>query len=217
MQRMAAMTMVLGCLGYAGMLAAGSHSIDIPKEILDLVADPDLVLHWLPDLVTVPLVILNVGRIAGRGPSTMVPCLFPAVLSTAAAIGSAAATVPLHQWSCLLGSAGFMLTTVTLLADLPQEAGQISAQNRRRALIGSDLLSFTWSGLPLIQALGLAGAISTGMELKLLTAIDCLMVVGTSHIVMRSNLAIQSAAEHFEKELRTQRREEPQSEPPPNA
>mmetsp|Transcript_91848 Transcript_91848/g.163479 ORF Transcript_91848/g.163479 Transcript_91848/m.163479 type:complete len:422 (-) Transcript_91848:120-1385(-) len=215
-QRTAAIAMAVGCLGYAGIIATGH--MPLPKEVLDLVAQPDLIIRWLPDLINVPLVVINVGRIAGRGPSQMLSCVTTGVMSTLAAVGSAAAVVPLHQWGCLLASAGFMLTTVTVLGELPHEAGQISALNRRRALVSSDLLSFTWSCMPFVQALGLAGAITMSAELKMLTAIDVLMVLGTSHIVMRSNLALQSMAEHFEKEQRTERArrgEEPQREPPP--
>lgn len=214
MQNAAAATALVAMLGELGLFCL--NQFGVPEEVALHVAKPILAAKLLPCVVCLPLVLGNVGYISGKPMGKMKTCISLAILGSAGAIGSCVANTFQHQCLLLLGSAGFTLTAVTLLGELPNEAAMLSTVNKRRSMVSADLLSFAWTGIPLVQGMGILNIVNENLELKLLELLLATMFMGTHHITLRSSTAVEKAIEVVEKEPRRNNAEAPGQREPLN-
>lgn len=200
MQRNAARTCLLALLGNISVLDIDFFGApEFLKHVVELSAQPILALTLLPCVVCVPLAMANVGYISGKTVGQIKTCMSLGVLSSVGSIGACVARDFSHQGLMLLGSTGFTLAAVTLLGDLQNEAGVLSALNKRRSMVSADLLSFTLTCIPIVQGLGVFHIINTNLEIKLLQTITATMLVGTHYITLRSAHAVQKAVDANER------------------
>lgn len=200
MQTTAAATAFVAMLGEIGLLYL--NHFGVPEEVVLHVAKPILAAKLLPCVVCLPLVLGNVGYISGKPMNKMKTCMSLGILGSVGSIGACVANTFQHQCLLLLGSAGFTLTAVTLLGELPNEAALLSNLNKQRSMVSADLLSFAWTGIPLVQGLGVLHIVNENLELKLLELLLATMFLGTHHIALRSSMAVEKAIEVVEKEPR---------------
>lgn len=182
----------LACSGMMHFVLALGQGI-IPPPLAIHMVSPDVVARFLPDVIITPLIIMNVGYIAGKKADQMAPTMVFGVLSALSFATAAAVTqdeaIPLLATGvvCMFKSA-YDINRV-----LPVYAGSIAAVNKLRTQISADLMVFTWIGFPLVEALGMADCISLPMQLHAYVLLDILGKLGVCHIVLRSQEAFLNA------------------------
>mmetsp|Transcript_34584 Transcript_34584/g.99613 ORF Transcript_34584/g.99613 Transcript_34584/m.99613 type:complete len:393 (+) Transcript_34584:156-1334(+) len=178
-------------------------SLGLPPQVFSWAAHPDVVAHFLPDLVCVPLLISNLGYIAGKTSREMVPTMAFGALSVVGYVAAAAVHEP-HYAIYLLGTGAVCMAKALwdVHETLPVEAGKISSCNRLRAQISADLVAVGWMGYPIVELLGLTGCISLPMQLHSYVSLDVLSKAGVSHLILRSSEAFSFATRHFEEQRR---------------
>jgi len=190
-KRSTAIMLISGGLHLA--LAAG---VGLPPEVAAYVAHPDVVAKLLPELVCTPLLIWNLGYLAGKHPGQMVLTTAAGVMGTACYI-VASAVSPEHALRMVLLGAGCMLKAgYSCNAAFPAEATALSTINKLRTQISADLLVFGWFGYPLAMCLKLTGCIDEPAELHAYALLDLLGKIGVTHIILRSADAFTTAVHY---------------------
>lgn len=197
--RSAALLLISGVANVALGLGLG-----IPPSISAHVANPEVVAHLLPNVIVIPMLIMNLGYLSGRRADQMVPTVGFGLLSTVGLIAAAASpdgeALPLlvTGMTCLC-KAAFDINRV-----LPVCAGSVSAVNKMRSQISADLMVFAWVGYPLLVGLGFAHGITLSSEIHAFVALDLIGKLGVSHIVLRSPEAFANAQRVLSSEPRAQ-------------
>lgn len=175
------------------LLSAGLPLLGAPFDL----AFPDIVMHILPNLFITPLIILNLGFLAGQNAQAMVPTVMFSNASVAAFVLAAATPVPMHGMTCMMvGSICLLKAAFDVDRTLPAQAVVVSWINKLRTQISADLLVFAWLGYPIVESLALVHAISQPLALQSFLVLDLLGQLGVSHLVLRSEQAIKSAMEY---------------------
>lgn len=196
-QRSAAALMCSSVVHLALALGLG-----IPPSLPLHVTNPEVVARFLPDIIIVPLMIMNVGYLAGKKADNMLPTvgfglLSTVSLATAAAVNQGEALPLLVTGITCMFKAAFDINRA-----LPVQAGSLSAVNKLRTQISADLMVFTWVGYPLVEALGMVNCITLSSELYAFAVLDLIGKLGVCHIVLRSEDAFQNAQRALASEVR---------------
>jgi len=172
----------------------------VPSPLAAYAFQPEVAAHFVQDLVVGPMLILNLGHLVGVGPRSMMPCVALNVASTCGAIGAAAAHAYLDRMTCGIVSLASMGCTAYLVSKLSAEPTSFSSLNTKRCQVAGDLLMFSWTLSPLVQLLGIHGALGVPQQLHVFAVIDVVTKIGTCHLLLRSPSALRNATEHFQAE-----------------
>jgi len=174
----------------------------IPPSISTHVAHPEVFARFLPDVFIVPVMILNIGYLAGRKADQMLPTMGFGLLSAVSLAAAAAAANEEALPLLATGVACMCKAAFDINRVLPVTAGSLSAVNKLRTQISADLMVFAWLGYPLVEGLGMTNCISLPVELHAYVALDLLGKLGVSHIVLRSHDAYMNAQRAVALEVR---------------
>eukprot|EP00747_Dinoflagellata_sp_TGD_P169374 gnl/TRDRNA2_/TRDRNA2_198212_c0_seq1.p1 gnl/TRDRNA2_/TRDRNA2_198212_c0~~gnl/TRDRNA2_/TRDRNA2_198212_c0_seq1.p1 ORF type:complete len:276 (-),score=30.04 gnl/TRDRNA2_/TRDRNA2_198212_c0_seq1:332-1159(-) len=182
----------------SGALYAALTQMDFPKEHTTYVAFPDVVVHYAQDLITSPMIVMNLGRLAGRSATQMAPTALYSVFATCAAIAAATVTDP-YQQMALMSLNVLLLTTaaVDITHTVPVCAAMVSTVNKFRCEVSMDLLVVSGIMYPVIQSLGLVGLVGVRTQLHWFALLDLLSKAGVCHIMLKSQQALRNTAYHF--------------------
>lgn len=184
----------LAICGSFHLLMASGYGL--PSSLTAHLANPELVQHFLADVFVMPLVVANVGYLAGQRAENMRSTLLFTTAATLSFAGAAAATshsLPMLALGALtLGKVSYDLDNV-----LPIRARLISEENKTRVKIITDLLVVSWSGGAMVEGLGLLGSMSLTTQLHTLAVLDALSKLGTCHLMLnpRGATAFRNAVE----------------------
>eukprot|EP00931_Biecheleriopsis_adriatica_P113514 TRINITY_DN88584_c0_g1_i1.p1 TRINITY_DN88584_c0_g1~~TRINITY_DN88584_c0_g1_i1.p1 ORF type:complete len:422 (+),score=95.47 TRINITY_DN88584_c0_g1_i1:99-1268(+) len=197
--RVAGLTLAVSAIGQGclAVLAIQGPDYWLSQLVTQYIASPEVAVHFLLDTVTIPLQILNIGLVSGRPPSEMLPTCMLAAASSGCQVGCEFLPDVLDKAKCLLGSLAFLMPAVVWMNALPMQALEIDRRNARRATVSTDMLSFAWFTTPWIHGLAVGNVLSAQNELRLLTLLQAMMQIGTSHIVLRSKPAMKYVENHF--------------------
>jgi len=173
----------------------------VPDPLALHAAYPAIAAHYVQDFVFSPLVILNLGYMAGvKGSDLKLPI---AGSICGAGCAFAAAVAPTASLRC-----GFFLAEVCSLAiagrslsSLTTHAQKISVPNKVRTQLTTDFFLFSWTLYPVCQALGLLGSISVPTQVQAMALIDILTKCGTCHLMLKSEFVLARADQFFEQEV----------------
>lgn len=191
------------CLAFGG-LPALCAAVGVPAHgavavLMDHIVYPDVFLYSVGNVIMYPMILLNVGYLAGAGPSQMVPAITLNLFSSGCMIAS---STDLHFM--LPGSEPFIVAAILcffastfVMSSLSEGGAQIHNENKNRVSRTIDSTMLFWSIGPFVQAWVLLGYITPEAAHIMFAMIDIPSKLGTQHIMLKSRLAIESAAEHF--------------------
>mmetsp|Transcript_94758 Transcript_94758/g.203585 ORF Transcript_94758/g.203585 Transcript_94758/m.203585 type:complete len:395 (+) Transcript_94758:68-1252(+) len=191
---------------------------------LSKLAYPEVAMHFLEDFIASPLLILNLGYLAGQKPRQMVPCICYNLIATSGALGAAVSPDELQRALFLITNACFTGMASSCIGSLPGQAATLGNFNRLRVQVSGDLMIFSWTLYPVVQGLGLLSILNVPGQLRLFAGLDVLSKLGACHIMFRNREAIVNASRYLaasgadaaaEGPQARQEPQEPQSEPPP--
>lgn len=157
-------------------------------------AHPSLAARYLQDLIVSPLLLVNLGFLAGCQRHEMLPTICMSLLGSAGGICAALAPSGTQQWMFLgMSAAAVSAAAIDITQRLPRHAGHVSPRNEVRCRISADLLAFGWSLYPVVQGLGIAHAIGEPTELVWLALLDIFSKLGVCHVLSKERFAIQNA------------------------
>mmetsp|Transcript_55029 Transcript_55029/g.128128 ORF Transcript_55029/g.128128 Transcript_55029/m.128128 type:complete len:388 (+) Transcript_55029:59-1222(+) len=174
--------------------------------------------HFLEDFVVQPILIMNLGYLSGQSPRRMIPCIAWSLLSTFCSSGACLTTTSPHGMILVLLGFSSLGLAAQAVGQLPGHAQSVHTVNKQRSQIAGDLLVFTWTLYPTVQALGFVGSLTPQQQLHLFALLDMLLKVGVCHIMLRARAALRNAARHFEQKQAAPSvagSQEPCSEPDP--
>jgi len=184
------------CFTAAGLqlahLAFALHG-GYPAWLVQHVANPDLLIHYLGDLISIPLLEANLCCLVGANYSEAAPAMALSTLTTCGNIASVILQNPVYQAACFGGSVVGIALTGYSLKPLVDKGQTIEALNSIRAGMSRDMLIFTWSVFPLTQGLVALGTLTPATDVYLLGLVDLLNKMGVSHLMLRSPKALQSS------------------------
>mmetsp|Transcript_46760 Transcript_46760/g.117784 ORF Transcript_46760/g.117784 Transcript_46760/m.117784 type:complete len:389 (+) Transcript_46760:161-1327(+) len=174
----------------------------IPPSLPIHVTNPEVMVRFLPDIVIIPLIIMNIGYLAGKKADHMLPTVGFGLLSTVSLATAAAATSSEAVPLLVTGITCMLKAAFDINRALPVQAGSLSAVNKLRTQISADLMVFTWVGYPLVEALGMMNCITLSSELHAFVVLDLIGKLGVCHIVLRSQEAFLNAQRALATEVR---------------
>ena len=162
------------------------------------VAQPEIAIHFMKELLLTPLIVLNLGYVAGRNFKEMLPTMCFVTTGAGGALGVAILTDPLWQVASLSVSAvSLFLAARHISQDLPRYAHSVSPVNKMRCRISADLLVYTWTLCAIWQGLGIIGSVTPSHQVLFFTMLDLLSKMGVSHILLYTRVAVQNADDFF--------------------
>jgi len=188
-------TGALACMTSAALQLAhlGLAVHGCPAWLTQYVVNPDLVLHYLGDLICIPLLEANLCCLSGTSYIEMIPVVALSTLTTCGTIASVTLANPVHQAACIGGSVLGIALTGQVLQPFIDQARTIEHNNHRRCGISRDLLVFTWTLYPITQGLVTMGTLTPDVEVYLLGALDLLNKLGVSHLTLKDPKALQNS------------------------
>jgi len=182
-----------------GGLPMLASSVGLPAEVLKHIVYPEVALYSMANLVLYPLVLLNLGYVAGASPKQMVPCTTLNMVSNTMMVLSATdlldGTGPLM---CVGASIALNFASTLVMAALVEGAAQLSFANKNRVEHSIDSTMFFWSLAPLVQALTLMDSLGVDQARVVFALLDLPGKLGVLHIMLKSRPAMESAGNHFE-------------------
>eukprot|EP00928_Gymnodinium_smaydae_P031571 TRINITY_DN23130_c0_g2_i1.p1 TRINITY_DN23130_c0_g2~~TRINITY_DN23130_c0_g2_i1.p1 ORF type:complete len:485 (+),score=97.44 TRINITY_DN23130_c0_g2_i1:106-1455(+) len=200
----AAMITAFACGAHAMIaVCAGAPVMYVPYFTSPLVA-----FLCAEEIVTQPMVFLNLGYLAGMPSREIIMPLTYALGSAAANLASVSKWVSMKtvfvygfpvggSWICLGISAGCVYMVAQKMNQLHMQALAISEANMRRVKLTGDLLVFAWSLYPVLQAGRLLGILDPELMLLGMTAVDFLSKVGASHTMTRERYVLDKSAQRY--------------------
>lgn len=172
----------------------------VPDPLALHAAHPSIAAHFLQDFVVSPILILNIGQVAGLSGSQMACTVLCSVCGTAGALGAAVAPAAAVQSWCIGASVLGAVAAGRMLESRSAMGSRVSSTNRIRAEVASEMLNFTWVLYPLCQSLGLLEVLSVDTQLLVMALLDVVSKVGTAHITLKSPQVVDAANEFFRRE-----------------
>lgn len=169
-----------------------------PDEMIPFIHFPEMFMHYATDLITVPVILANLGFLAGFSTYSMLPLFGTAITST---LFNMASCVPpdLQERLIFFGlGLAFQATAAYQLTRFPKTIQHRGPDTERRCQLVCDLLVFTWTLYPAIQVCGLTGSLSMPFVLNDLALLDILSKLGTTHLTLRDSGILQTAIDVFE-------------------
>lgn len=166
------------------------------------IANPLVFAHMVEELLVTPLLVLNVGQLAGFPAKEMAPPAFFASLGMLS-LTAASAVFDTSKIVLLLGTGVMLLTKVgrRLISDLPPRALAVSAMNHVRSEAVTDLLVFSWIGYPVTLALGLSSLSMPSHMMAWLAVLDLTSQLGVCHMLSNSPATLKSSEEYIDMQL----------------
>mmetsp|Transcript_4372 Transcript_4372/g.7504 ORF Transcript_4372/g.7504 Transcript_4372/m.7504 type:complete len:372 (+) Transcript_4372:145-1260(+) len=190
--RLPSRTGALVCLSAAAVqflqLWFGLHGY--PTWITDCVSSPYAALHYLGDLVAMPLLELNLAYLSGCSMGEVLPAVMISSCTTMSGIASTALPSAVSRAACLGTSLLGISMTACLLQPIITKALNLSANNKERARISGDLLIITWTLFPVAQAIEMAGLLPAEAIDIMFVGLDTINKMGVGHIMLKSASAL---------------------------
>ena len=183
---------LFACSGMHLALALTSGFIPIPVPLYC----PEVAFHYVGDFIINPLLLLNLGFIAGVPPREMIPTMIFSFLGTTVAIGAAVAPEETQRLGCLAANVCCIGCTVKRTWDLPAKAASLSWHNKRRCQAASDIMILTSAFYPIAQGATIVGILTLQSQLHIFAVLDMLSKWGVAHLLLRSEKALQHSIEH---------------------
>eukprot|EP00930_Biecheleria_cincta_P050908 TRINITY_DN3607_c2_g1_i2.p1 TRINITY_DN3607_c2_g1~~TRINITY_DN3607_c2_g1_i2.p1 ORF type:complete len:390 (+),score=60.98 TRINITY_DN3607_c2_g1_i2:94-1263(+) len=166
-------------------------------EFFGLMKYPMLVVYFIVQSIKLQLTIGAIGQISGCTQADLKNCNFLVRGSCMSMAAAAVVRDPALRWPLLLLGTGFQYFGMWELNDnLPAAARAISLANTQRARVAAGWLSAFWSLTPVIEALPFLGVVSASTAMNIFTVTDLFMVLGATHLAVRSKEAV-SKADHY--------------------
>lgn len=193
-------------LGFAG----------VPVHFLEQIIYPEVFLFSLTSLALYPIMLINLGQLAGASPAQMIPCITLNVLGSCCMVASATSLLPWHPLGALLCTGGSIVclgSSALLMSNLPAGAHQICYANRYCVERASDAILYFWSLPALVQAFTLLDQLSIDQARVWLAIADVACKCGVLYFMMQSQRAMNAAGDHFAEDSITGMHREPQRQP----
>eukprot|EP00928_Gymnodinium_smaydae_P081002 TRINITY_DN6458_c0_g1_i2.p1 TRINITY_DN6458_c0_g1~~TRINITY_DN6458_c0_g1_i2.p1 ORF type:complete len:370 (-),score=34.93 TRINITY_DN6458_c0_g1_i2:92-1201(-) len=184
-----------------GMLALDAKPVILQSCFASLGIHPastSIALHCIQDFICNPLLIVNLGYIAGRSSSEMLPCIACTSMCTLFAGLSALSSNTMPQAAFLSGGVFFLSASARTIQSLHEEIDHVKAANLLRSDLVGDLMVFGWSLYLVVQGLGVAQIIGVPMQFHAFGLLDVFTKAGCSHIMLRSRKILRDAHQAVE-------------------
>ena len=171
----------------------------VPTGVVSSCACPLVSMHIIRDLLAMPLFLLSIGYLSGRGACSkeVLPLVVLQLRSVAAFAGAAAVSSTAVAWSFLLGGTlCFIPVALELTQNYPIYAMRVAPVNCEQVQEISESLVLGFGVRPLMQALYLIGFLDEIELLMALAAADALTKTAVGHMMLRNRLALWSAGEY---------------------
>lgn len=170
-----------------------------PASIMAHVVYPEALLYYVGNMFLHPLMLLNLGYLAGYEASTMTPSIIISMLGNTCVILSTTTLLP-TSGLLLASSAIFCLhfQSTVCFTGLVDRASTLSFANKTRTEHGIDSMLFFWSLPVLVQALTYMDCMTVAQSLYILSYFDVTAKLGVCHISLKSRTAVETSARHFD-------------------
>lgn len=166
-------------------------------QIFGMMSSPMMAVFFMAQMAKLRLTIATIGHISGCTTTDLRECYTYVNGACAAMAVAAVAQHPVLKWFLLFLGTGFMREGICELNHrLPASAGRVSDENAERALVAAGFCSAAWSVTPVVEVLQFLDVVSTPLSMDILAVTDLLLVLGSTHLAMRSEEAVIKAEDH---------------------
>lgn len=172
-------------------------AVGIPGWLRERTPHPQVALHCLGEFVTHPLMIANVGQLAGICPRVLLHCIGSMMFSTGCFLGAGVVSGRRRQLACLTLGCVVMRNAMRAIRRLPKAALRISKQNFIRCRTTGDQMLLGWSVCPFFQALGVLIPLKEDSVAGVLALTDLFIKSAVMHLTLQSRSAVRLSAHYL--------------------
>lgn len=185
-------------LAHGGLPMLADH-INGAGEVVHRIVSPEALCFAVSNIMLYPLILANMGYVAGAEPAQMVPCVALNVMGGSAMILSTTSTLPgIGPLVCAGASVVFYFGCTMAMGPLADSANQLSFANENRVKQTCNVMMLSWTMAPLVQALALVHSLDIEQARAIFAILDLSGKLLVLHILLKSRPAMEAAGHHYD-------------------